>query len=417
MKFQTEERDLWLQHSCFGSLTSSTASCLMDTNAERLSSVIRLTGNGSDDKAEHNLDGTVRDAGTRPHMHRMKSAMRPREVPVAELSVYFVAYKVLLLALALMSSWLGTYDSSSSLIPGGTALNHWDSVYFSHMAMNGYLFEQEFAFGPLLPLLCRFIHPVLLGNMSHYVAVIMFYRATLNAFGSKRQAKISALLHIISPAGIFMCVGYTEPLYAALTFSGLSILQTRPFVSAGLFGLSGLTRATGIINAILFLPRKPEPSKMLKSALYAAIVCLPWLSTQIYAYYMFCPDRPWCSRSPPLIYSFVQDHYWNVGFGRYFTLSNLPLFLISSPMYLLCFLSLDFSLPSVQQGLLTIITLTSAHAQIITRMSSGFPRIHWYLAKMLLNDKKHERWNLVVVFFILYGMVQAVLFGAFLPPA
>ncbi|CCG81249.1 Putative uncharacterized protein [Taphrina deformans PYCC 5710] len=385
------------------------ATSLSETPLPEFSVAVENTVRGGDEPR--------RKAPPRRGLQRMKSAMRAREVPVLELSIHFFAYKALLLMLALISSALGVYDSSSRLIEDGPLLNHWDSVYFTHIGSKGYVFEQEFAFGPLMPYSCRWIPPILLGTLCHYIAVIMFYRVSLQTTGSERISKVATLLHIISPAGIFLCTGYTEPMYAALTFAALSILHSHPYLAACLFGLSGLTRTTGIISALYFLPKRPEPLRMLKTAVYGGIVCLPWLSTQAYAYYLFCPDRPWCTNSPPFIYSFVQDQYWNVGFGRYFTLSNLPLFVLSAPMYLLCFLSLDFSLLSVQQGLLTFITFTSAHAQIITRMSSAFPRIYLYLAQMLLQDERRGIWSHVVVFFVLYGMIQAVLFGAFLPPA
>lgn len=354
---------------------------------------------------------------SQPRLKRMKSAMRDREMPILELTTYFVCYKTLLLTLATGSYFLSVYDSSSALLEQRSFLNHWDSVYFTHIAEKGYLFEQEFAWGPLLPLGLKFVNPILFGCSCHYVAVLFFHRASQKETVSERIAKLSTLLYILSPAGIFLCVGYTEPLFAALSLIALSLLPQRPFIAAGLFGLSGLTRATGVLNAIFFLPRKPEPMRLLKSAIYMAIVCVPWTLTQVHAYVRYCPGRPWCDRSLPLIYTFVQDHYWNVGFGRYFTLSNLPLFIISAPMYALCLASLDFSLVSVQQGLMTFLTFTSAHAQIITRMSSSFPRIYWYVARRLVQDDDKTTSHWIVLFFVLYGMIQAVLFGAFLPPA
>lgn len=351
-----------------------------------------------------------------PRLKRKKSAMRDRELPVVELTMYFVAYKGLLLALAILSSYISLYDSSSNLLEQRSVLLHWDSVYFQHVASHGYVYEQEFAFGPLLPGLCRLVNPILLGCICHYISVVSLYRASMLYTDSERLAKVSAMLHILSPAGIFLCLGFTEPLFSALSLTALSLLHRQPLMAAAIFGLSGTARATGILSAILFLPRRPEPVRLLKSATYMAIVGLPWLGTQVYAYLLYCPGRPWCSRGLPMIYTFVQDHYWNVGFGRYFTLSNTPLFLIAAPMYTLCIVSLDFSLVSLQQGLLTLVTFTSAHAQIITRISSSFPRVYWYLASTMSHDGT-ARWSYIIMFFVLYGMIQAVLFGAFLPPA
>ncbi|ORY81493.1 hypothetical protein BCR37DRAFT_46236 [Protomyces lactucae-debilis] len=357
------------------------------------------------------------EPGKRPSLPRMKSALRAPETPFRELTTIFVCYKAVLLLLALCASWTGEYDSSSTLVSYSTRLMHWDSVYFQHIARHGYVYEQEHAFGPLLPLLLRFIHPMVLGCACHYIAIIALYRASLNATSSERISKVAAILHIISPAGIFLCVGYTEPLFCALTFSGVALLHKYPKVAASLFGLSGLTRATGIINAFYFFPKRPDPTRLVNAGLAGAVICGPWFLTQAVAYMHYCPGRPWCDRFPPIVYSFVQDHYWHVGFGRYFTLNNLPLFLLSAPSYLLCLVSLDVSLSGIQQGLLTFLTFTTAHAQIITRMMAAFPGVYWFLARRVVQENESQGWRWAIHGWILYGLCQAVLFGAHLPPA
>lgn len=370
----------------------------------------------------------------RPGLARKKSAIRPREIPIPTLTIYFVLYKGLLLLLAYLGSRLGVYDTSSRLLSGRTLLQHWDTVWFGQIAQQGYFYEQQFAFGPLLPALTRYVHPIVIGLLGHYIAIIFFYKCSFFATSSERLALISSLLHIINPAGIFLCVGYTESVYCALTYFALSLLHKRNYVSAGLFGLSGLARSTGILNVLYFLPKRPEAPRLVKSAVLGGIVIFPWSATQLYAYYRFClcsaPSslssaqwasvgwpRPWCDRSPPLVYSFVQDHYWDVGFGRYFTLSNLPLFLLAAPTYALLALSAELSISGVQQSLLAALTFTSAHAQIITRQQCAFPCMYWFLARKLVQRPDERRWRLFIGFWLAYGCIQAVLFGAYLPPA
>jgi phosphatidylinositol glycan class V len=67
------------------------------------------------------------------------------------------------------------------------------------------------------------------------------------------------------------------------------------------------------------------------------------------------------------------------------------------------------------QLLLTVYTLTTAHAQIITRISSASPVWVWFLAVAYTNDKSISRH--FVSFMVIYAVVQGGLFASFLPPA
>jgi GPI mannosyltransferase 2 len=67
------------------------------------------------------------------------------------------------------------------------------------------------------------------------------------------------------------------------------------------------------------------------------------------------------------------------------------------------------------QLLLTVYTLTTAHAQIITRISSASPVWVWFLAVAYAKDKSIAR-NFVT-FMVIYAVVQGGLFASFLPPA
>jgi len=194
-------------------------------------------------------------------------------------------------------------------------------------------------------------------------------------------------------------------------------------------------------------------------------IAVGFLLPQYIAYREYCEVstthilRPWCERTLPSIYTFVQDHYWNVGFLRYWTISNLPLFLLASPMIMVMATSGAWALnvaptqntglltdhttsPAIQLGsqkdnkevpanspllrsmaisqlMMTMLTLTSAHVQIITRISSGYPVWLWYLA---WHTASFRGKSLVVVdhlvsFMVIYAVVQGGLFASFLPPA
>lgn len=140
------------------------------------------------------------------------------------------------------------------------------------------------------------------------------------------------------------------------------------------------------------------------------------------------------------------------GFLRYWTLSNVPLFLLAAPMLAVMAKSgvhylvsaptetapaphrpkeTDGKPPSAEpepgrlaelvraaaaaQFLLAAMALLNHHVQIITRISSGYPLWHFWLAEKLASG---EPWGKrTVMFMIMYASIQGVLFASFLPPA
>ncbi|MBE3050113.1 hypothetical protein IMZ48_47970 [Candidatus Bathyarchaeota archaeon] len=132
------------------------------------------------------------------------------------------------------------------------------------------------------------------------------------------------------------------------------------------------------------------------------------------------------------------------GFLRYWTLPNLPLFLLALPMLAILLTSTraaaSHALPhldarparlllsmAVAQGILTVLTLLNHHVQVITRMSSAYPVWYIWLAAALapagesagdLFGRSGRRYGRVIVrYMVVYASVQAVLFLCFLPPA
>ena len=70
---------------------------------------------------------------------------------------------------------------------------------------------------------------------------------------------------------------------------------------------------------------------------------------------------------------------------------------------------------AISQLLLTLFTLTTAHVQIITRISSAYPVWLWYLAAELRKGVSSA--GQAVIFIVMYGIIQGGLFASFLPPA
>ncbi|KAF8601349.1 hypothetical protein BDV93DRAFT_558435 [Ceratobasidium sp. AG-I] len=71
-----------------------------------------------------------------------------------------------------------------------------------------------------------------------------------------------------------------------------------------------------------------------------------FVAHQYVAYAAFCIEpatsatealypRPWCASLLPTIYGFVQLHYWDVGFLRYWTVAQIPNFIVAAAMLVL----------------------------------------------------------------------------------
>lgn len=148
-----------------------------------------------------------------------------------------------------------------------------------------------------------------------------------------------------------------------------------------------------------------------------------------------------------------------MGFLRYWTVSNLPLFALAAPMLYIMVASAIWSLGlglrggstgvgsgdekhemerlkqrdraqrvvlrlAIPQLVLAVVTLTTSHVQIITRLSSGYPVWYWWVAS-LMGEKREvvmfgRKWQLARVisrWMVVYAIVHAGLFVSFLPPA
>ncbi|KAH0436366.1 mannosyltransferase [Colletotrichum camelliae] len=454
-----------------------------------------------------------------------RHASHPHQTLIAA----FLAWKGLLLAIAAGSAVAPSYDTSTTLMLNRsesdlslvTRLTRWDAIYFTQSAKRGYVYEQEWAFNAVLPYLASTLagaarrlgldddgsgsleaaFGIVTSHVTHLLAVLTLYSLTLRLFNRKPLAFLSALLHILSPAGLFLSAPYAEAPFAFLTFLGYNILasasaQNRgslPWSAAQItagaaFGLATACRSNGLLNGVPFateciiivhglLTNTASPitpasvtaslAALLALGLGGVLVALGSVVPQYLAWVRYCSGaseaRAWCGRTVPGIYSFVQEHYWGVGFLRYWTPGNIPLFALAAPVLgLLIASGLDVlqrpsglgRSPTAEKGgttgkrqsqsqaavtggamtvmgtreivvlslaasqvLLAVLAITTYHVQIITRIASGYAVWYWWIADSLLDTQKAALGRKVVTFFVMYGTIQGALFASFLPPA
>jgi GPI mannosyltransferase 2 len=268
---------------------------------------------------------------------------------------------------------------------------------------------------------------------------------TLETTKSRQFAYLSALFCICQPAGPFMISVYTESLYAYITWSGMRRWLKGERLSAAVwFSLGSLCRGNGVLNAgffcydilLLLIVHCRSIFQSLCAIAYSVVLILisvsGFMMFQVYGYLEYCQDgaRPWCNRPIPMIYSFVQEHYWNNGLFRYYQLKQLPNFLLATPMIIISVMGLieytrrssaspyhniKFVPTMVLWGVMLVTCVLTMHVQVITRFMSSMPAMFWYVSQLFL-DRPDIR-PLLIRYFILYSLGTCVSFALFYPPA
>ncbi|KAJ2783749.1 ER membrane glycoprotein subunit of the GPI transamidase complex-like protein [Coemansia interrupta] len=398
----------------------------------------------------------------------------------------------------------------------------WDAFYFVHIADAGYVYEQEHAFFPLLPLLMRMLSSsvllpfvgavgrplalivagVIVSNVSFVLAAATLYILGVETMRNDKLAYIAALMYVIAPSNIFMSAVCTESLFALLVFLAMLFIgRCRYLLAAGCIAISGLCRSNGLVYAGFFVWNlvvradiwrgcTPSSGSRLAAALarralgalsLVGLSAAGFVAFEIYGRNRLCnthadfadvlSKRPYCTSTWSTIYGFVQAEYWNVGFLRYYTLQQLPNFLLAAPMIglslagLWTYLAYDpvrfATLGWIHRGrslgakpdtvdavaaayfdasllphmylwaLLLGVATTTMHVQVITRFFSSVPAVFWFAAHVVAKvaaqkeelasaqASRSKRWVswVVVGYFVGYGLVGVVLFSNFFPPA
>ncbi|GJN27921.1 hypothetical protein PR202_gb15986 [Eleusine coracana subsp. coracana] len=335
------------------------------------------------------------------------------------------ASRLLVLALSLLARLLfRPYDTSASLQPSClrspsplsspftnlsaaiSSLAVWDGVHFARAAECGYEYEQSFAFLPASSRLARPPHPIpavlvisgyVLNNIAFVAAAAYFYRLSMLILKDQKAAYRASVLFCFNPASVFYSSLYSESLYALFSLGGMFYLFSGAnAVAMIMLALSGSARSNGALNAghfcfqallqtydsviqkkrplvsstlVFVVHRTIWPVKILvTAALRSIFIFLPFFAFQAYGYFNICLHgssedlRPWCKAKVPLLYGFIQSHYWGVGFLRYFQVKQLPNFLLASPVLSLAI----YSIVHYTKMLHHLFQSTSIHKQIVT---------------------------------------------------
>ncbi|KAK4880491.1 hypothetical protein RN001_008637 [Aquatica leii] len=336
----------------------------------------------------------------------------------------------------------------------------------------------------------------------------------------------SAILFCINPASIFFVAPYTETFFSYLSFkcmlNCLLMYDKQSSRINNLIGiiipisLSACVRSNGVLNvgfvsyfliktcikSLIF--QKTFKKKFLHclqflvlfiSSVYLCLV--PFMLLQFYDYQLFCTNfqhnlsdflvdyintnelvlpgmvskyqQSWCFDKFPLAYSYIQKHYWNVGFLNYFEFKQIPNFLLAFPVLLLILYNgalfmiihkqhclnlgifnfkykfLNTKVKStnvyifkpnmfvfvVHGILLVLFCLFCVHVQITTRMlCSASPLIYWFCAYyfqsvkefgtqlsniFVFNKNLNALQKTILYYFVSYLIIGTVMFSNFLP--
>lgn len=344
----------------------------------------------------------------------------------------------------------------------------WDNVYFSDLFKNPIKFEHQFVFSPGWVWLVKNIATLVPGNeessnfytnvlvslimangfqlitslIMYYYSQYVFKRMSFFKRESDRLSLLTAMYYLVSPGGIFLTVPYSENLGSFLSILALYLREVSItmeydkliikrwwfyLLSGVIVALAFLVRANCLLLGIFYMYDTIKffgPLNMNRYCIISFVSGLPLLMTFIYQnyyhYQIFCPNRgEWCNAFIPSLFKYCQVHYWNNGFLNYWSVNNIPNFLISGPIIVLNAATVYWFLIKYPVNILlpylilNVLLITSGcffwNIQILNRILNFNPIFYWFLAT--LNSKP------IYIGLIMWIFVQSGLFGAFLPPA
>lgn len=190
---------------------------------------------------------------------------------------------------------------------------------------------------------------IVISTTCHLLSVLVLHRLLTLVTGVRRQQTripfVASVLHILTPASLFLSAPYAESLFSLLNLTGMlcyaeSKVATTPssvsirevtlkLGSGALFAVATTIRSNGLLSGLIllydvarYLPyllsmgsNVHDICRVVVTCVSGALIALGFVGPQYSAYLDFCStsdsaSRPWCQRSIPSIYSWVQSHYW-----------------------------------------------------------------------------------------------------------
>lgn len=380
---------------------------------------------------------------------------------------------------------------------------HWDGEYFLHIAGNLYTYENTLAFYPLFPVTVRYVAQACQAiglrlsekSILLLVAVVLniwlfcksanlLYQLTQRMFNDINKSWNAALVYCFNPATIFFSAAYSETMFAYASFYLMLECKKPGNKNFRFFRIGAaltaclLCRSNGLIALgfpLYFYARhlvlKGKEYWQLTKMVVTIVGALAILHTYyFYIYRLYCmpsvtvdhpqhvldyaeerkylvsgqgPEgSPWCQYTLPFPYTYVQSHYWDVGFLRYYKFKQLPNFILALPMlsfmhwhcydYLRNFMQnvwptatlanykelikAHTTFPFVlHAALLTLVCTVFVHIQVSTRvLASATPVFYWFAAdhmpKTLAKLKFRSAGGALFVWCTAYSLIGTVCF-------
>ncbi|UZJ51144.1 hypothetical protein CBS101457_000464 [Exobasidium rhododendri] len=312
-----------------------------------------------------------------------------------------------------------------------------------------------------------------LATMMSILQPLMLFSLTKNLTGREKFSQVAAYLCILSPSPSTLITPTPESFFSFLALLGHLFVVPhkgrhqllRLFMASTCYAMATAFRANGIL--LVGFPVwqafwKPRRQMSRLSAILAPIMviyCLmPFILSQGFAYVRFCSrevDRKeWCSRMIPSLYNHVQDHYWNVGPLRYWTLAQVPNWIIAFPIlgFIFYWLSTfyrenaslvvrktltpwredqvdsDLLVAHAHFAFITFLVLVfTSHVQIALRFASpgGLPALWWGASHLVFRmQRKNIAWLggasctcVLVTYLVVWNLSSTILYAGFYPPA
>jgi len=263
-----------------------------------------------------------------------------------------------------------------------SGLRRWDAIHFLHIARFGYIYESSLAFFPTYPIV--FIRPlsylfqtsliesnayllsaILINFLLGYVNTCLLYELGLKFHLKPNHALWSSVLFMINPATVFFLAPYSESLFLTSQLLGHIYLKSeRLFFSSLCFAFGSTIRSNGLVSIgfilYYYLNKSYQKRTLILPLHYIILFLSAFLLAQFYLYKEFCFEKTnihpelklyglneqlpmpltnfsssWCLKTLPISYQYVQKTYWNVGFFNYWTLKQIPNFLLALPVFIL----------------------------------------------------------------------------------